>query len=175
MQTNAAKYCVDHATSVDYELRQTVPTPSAGSCIVCSESVTVRRPLANARPPLFVCVSHRHLRTALTRWRATYNLDDERIHELLDDPQCWVCTRGLGWCLKQTSGWGEHDKIAVDHDHGCCDPGTSCGKCVRGLAHTTCNLLIGQVERLMRVVGVERMHQIIDELHEFAQRRERGE
>lgn len=46
-------------------------------------------------------------------------------------------------------------KAAIDHDHACC-PGpaprpdgkykTSCGKCVRGIAHTACNLLIAEAQ-----------------------------
>jgi hypothetical protein len=37
-------------------------------------------------------------------------------------------------------------RLAVDHDHSCCPGKTSCGKCVRGLLCTSCNLLIGRIE-----------------------------
>jgi hypothetical protein len=36
-------------------------------------------------------------------------------------------------------------KLAVDHDHACCDGPTSCGRCVRGLLCTQCNRLIGRL------------------------------
>ena len=44
-----------------------------------------------------------------------------------------------GWC--------------IDHDHDCCpQPGRSCGKCIRGVLCTNCNLMLGhardETERL---------------------------
>lgn len=37
-------------------------------------------------------------------------------------------------------------KTAIDHDHSCC-PGTySCGKCIRGILHHRCNVLVGHME-----------------------------
>lgn len=34
-------------------------------------------------------------------------------------------------------------RLAVDHDHACCDGDFSCGLCVRGLLHSACNRAIG--------------------------------
>lgn len=33
--------------------------------------------------------------------------------------------------------------VCVDHDRSCCPGGKSCGKCVRGLIHRNCNLVLG--------------------------------
>lgn len=36
--------------------------------------------------------------------------------------------------------------MVVDHAHGCCPGDRSCGKCVRGLLHNRCNLILGETE-----------------------------
>ena len=33
----------------------------------------------------------------------------------------------------------------IDHDHGCCDKSTSCGRCVRGYICSRCNTTLGYV------------------------------
>ena len=35
------------------------------------------------------------------------------------------------------------DSVCVDHDRSCCGGQESCGKCVRGLIHRNCNLVLG--------------------------------
>jgi hypothetical protein len=37
----------------------------------------------------------------------------------------------------------ESDSVCVDHDRSCCPGSRSCGKCVRGLVHRNCNLVLG--------------------------------
>lgn len=35
------------------------------------------------------------------------------------------------------------ESVCVDHDRSCCSGQNSCGKCVRGLIHRNCNLVLG--------------------------------
>jgi hypothetical protein len=44
---------------------------------------------------------------------------------------------------------------SVDHDHSCCPSvaiGNSCGRCIRGLLHGTCNRLLGVIENNLDVI-----------------------
>ena len=44
------------------------------------------------------------------------------------------------------------DSVCVDHDRSCCTGGKSCGKCVRGLIHRNCNLVLGYAKDNIEVL-----------------------
>ena len=56
----------------------------------------------------------------------------------------WV-NQGFGCAICGTDTPGGNGSFAVDHDHACCPPGGSCGKCVRGLLCHKCNTGIGML------------------------------
>lgn len=63
-----------------------------------------------------------------------YGLSVAQVDEMVraQDGCCLVCQRPLG------------DDINIDHDHACCDTkGKTCGRCVRGVLHRTCNSALG--------------------------------
>jgi hypothetical protein len=35
--------------------------------------------------------------------------------------------------------------LVVDHDHKCCPGKKSCGKCIRGILHSNCNVVLGML------------------------------
>jgi hypothetical protein len=55
-----------------------------------------------------------------------------------------LAAQGLTCAICQRAN-GSTRRLAVDHDHGCCDGPTSCGRCVRGLLCKPCNRLLGHV------------------------------
>lgn len=68
--------------------------------------------------------------------RGKYNIDFESL---------WVAQSGLCACchqpmLREGKDW---NSVCVDHDRSCCSGKKSCGKCVRGLIHWGCNMLLG--------------------------------
>ena len=160
--TQAAKYCTEHATSINYELRQERPTPVTGPCLACGVEVT-RRPKIGQRP-LLLCSNHVHLAVIIGKWRTGYHLSDEQIRQLTTDATCWICERSLRWRFQRFSTDQREQRIVVDHDHGCCPGPSSCGKCVRGLAHEGCNRRLGPLEALLDLVGADRLRALIDQL-----------
>ena len=66
----------------------------------------------------------------------TYGITPEQYAALdeLQDGKCFICHKNA-----------VTRRLAVDHDHSCCDGPVSCGKCVRGLLCKTCNEFLGQI------------------------------
>lgn len=66
-----------------------------------------------------------------------YGITVDRYYEMLAEQQerCAIC----GYRPTESER-----RLAVDHDHGCCDGKKSCGKCVRGLLCTHCNNGLGR-------------------------------
>jgi hypothetical protein len=66
----------------------------------------------------------------------------------IDFGALWGAQQGL--CLScggvmQRSG-KQPDSVVVDHDRSCCPDRKSCGKCVRGLIHWSCNVMLGNAK-----------------------------
>lgn len=51
---------------------------------------------------------------------------------------CAICGKPL--LIDKKRG---RDNVVVEHDHSCCPGPASCGRCVRGLAHSHCNIMLG--------------------------------
>lgn len=70
---------------------------------------------------------------------SVYHITPEKYQSLLQaqDGKCAICKISL-------IDWVE--RFAVDHDHKCCPPRTSCGKCIRGLLCGNCNKGLGNLQ-----------------------------
>lgn len=67
----------------------------------------------------------------------------------------WVAQNGLcALCHEPMLPKGrESDSVCIDHDRSCCPTlAKSCGKCVRGLLHHRCNLLLGHARDTVGVL-----------------------
>lgn len=67
-----------------------------------------------------------------------HGLSEERYNQILEK-QNGVCAI----CKKPPT---PSDPFMIDHDHLCCPGSYSCGRCVRGLIHKTCNWGIGSLK-----------------------------
>lgn len=68
-----------------------------------------------------------------------FNITCEQYDKLLADQGgvCAICSK---------TPRANKKSLAVDHDHACCPGQMTCGKCIRGLVCSTCNLILGMVE-----------------------------
>lgn len=69
----------------------------------------------------------------------------KRRNYKIDFPALWEAQKGLCACCGEPMKpeGRELDSVCVDHDRSCCPGRKSCGKCVRGLVHWACNLILG--------------------------------
>lgn len=72
------------------------------------------------------------------RLQALYKMSIEDYEEMLTDQG-----GGCAICGKSPS---PKKRLNVDHDHACCPGEVTCGKCVRGLLCTPCNVFLGYFE-----------------------------
>lgn len=75
-----------------------------------------------------------------------YKLTPEMWHAMYEK-QGGVC---MYCCKAETEKYattGATKRLAVDHNRDCCPDYKSCGKCIRGLACSFCNKLMGVIER----------------------------
>lgn len=71
-----------------------------------------------------------------TRMLRRYGITKARYNEMVEEQEglCFLCREPPG-----------KKALAVDHDHSCCPGKISCGKCVRRLLCTKCNVALGLI------------------------------
>jgi len=69
-------------------------------------------------------------------YRVKYKIDFDALWQA-QEGKCASCGRLM------VRGGKNPDSVCVDHDKRCCSGKKSCGKCVRGLIHRNCNLVLG--------------------------------
>lgn len=76
--------------------------------------------------------------TVLRKFHTTESWYEIKLSE--QDGHCALCPRE-----REENG----NRLAIDHDHGCCLRSGSCGKCLRGLLCRRCNLRLGNLDEFL--------------------------
>lgn len=76
--------------------------------------------------------------------RHKYGISLEQLQEMIVDQggMCALCDEPLDL----TPSVSRYASPVVDHDHKCCAGSKSCGKCIRGVIHRSCNIGLGAFE-----------------------------
>lgn len=74
-----------------------------------------------------------------------YGLTLEQYHQMLEDQDyaCKICKLDEATYRK---------RLSIDHDHSCCPGDKSCGKCVRGLLCSNCNMALGNAKDSIQIL-----------------------
>jgi recombination endonuclease VII len=68
----------------------------------------------------------------------------------LNEPRCFWCDELINLITFQVN------QVHVDHDHKCCSGVRGCPNCYRGLTHPRCNIVIGNIEKSIELMGVQK-------------------
>jgi hypothetical protein len=84
-----------------------------------------------------------HRAVVQQRRRAAAEKRVHNVYSLTADEYDQIYAAQGGRCAICRRATGARRRLAVDHDHSCCDGPTSCGRCVRGLLCKSCNKTLG--------------------------------
>lgn len=65
----------------------------------------------------------------------------------LEDYDRMLQDQGNGCAICGSLDSGGRGRFHVDHNHSCCPTEKTCGKCIRGLLCSLCNIQLGIIER----------------------------
>ena len=151
-----ARYCADHARSVNYG---PVNTDNATfrvdqDCLACGRTFRRWRQTHATTVTVQVCPDC-VCRSPLTLRRLAAHNVPLGIQAMWlargAELDCDLCGRRLY----------RKSNPSIDHDHRCCPGAQSCGKCVRGILCGRCNTALAHYERLRDEVGIERTEKFL--------------
>jgi len=134
-----------------------------GWCKVCINADNIARAAANpeknnARSKAWRDANPERFSARTKKWR---DENPERLRQTIyrnkyhvDREALWKAQEGkCALCGDEMLPTGrEKSSAVVDHDRTCCPGSGSCGKCVRGLIHWGCNLMLGYAKDDPRIL-----------------------
>jgi hypothetical protein len=144
-RVQGAAYCEAHTLSIKYVRTANKQPVMPSACQVCGAMSRMTK--ANRYG---ICRACSESSAALIRSAWGHHASVEMVCKWIADKACELCGREL----YLGKGTGGSQGFNIDHDHSCCNRGArSCGKCIRGMLCTSCNTGLGQVERVVKLVG----------------------
>lgn len=103
--------------------------------------VARKRPAPHPGPR---CASHHRARKARDRATA-HGRRLAQVYSITPEFYAAILAEQGGVCAICQRATGKTKRLAVDHDHSCCNGPVSCGLCVRGALCGTCNKTLGHL------------------------------
>lgn len=147
-----AKYCVDHARSIDYG---PINHDNSGlkperACCSCGRMFRRWRNTRGSSVAADICPGCVRGSPLTLQRLIAHNVPLDLQHKWLSAGINLLCD----FCGKTLY---RQSRPCIDHDHRCCPGDVSCGKCVRGIVCSRCNTGIGHAERLIAQVSEEKL------------------
>lgn len=150
-RAQAAKYCDEHARSINYLINVNEAPIEHQTCHKCGKAYGRRRRVTNPQPARVVwnefcpgCTDASPLTLdALIR----HNVPTELATKWLKAGSELRCE--FPGCGRRLMSSEPRAKPRIDHDHQCCDSGSSCGACIRGVLCPQCNTKVAYLELLI--------------------------
>lgn len=144
---SGARTCTDHAVMINGKLLNR-SFHIMVSCLVCEKSC---RSVANHQYRN-ICTDCREASPDVVRRAKSHNVSESMLATWLKEPHCSLCQHRI--YIGRKAGGRNGGSYAIDHDHRCCTGNESCGKCVRGLLCSQCNLSLGHFEKMTKTAGL---------------------
>ena len=135
------RYCSNACKAAGYKpLRNNANV----QCAWCGNWAEVARRRTSVWP--YICDACIYPIRHVARRLRLHHVPADLARKLTVDPGCPICGRDILEPVRISNVERRKALLTVDHDHRCCPGPVSCGRCVRGLICTYCNVAEGLLD-----------------------------